>query len=101
MNDTKWDELRLAMHSIEPLPPAWRAKDAESGYLSAWDRDWFYHFRLGGYRTIEWIEIKVDSVEQDRTVLGMLRMIHVPGTRTEHGFMILGQASRGSVVDYL
>ena len=52
MNDTKWDELRLGMHGLEIFSPRWRTKDAENGYVSEWDTEWFHHFRIGGYATI-------------------------------------------------
>jgi len=33
MNETKWDELRLAMYALGNLHPRWRTKDV-SGYAS-------------------------------------------------------------------
>ncbi|NVB84594.1 MAG: hypothetical protein HOV81_39835 [Kofleriaceae bacterium] len=86
MNDTKWEELRLAMYRIEPLPPAWRTRCVENGYVSPWDREWFYHFRDGGYGSIEWVEIKPDSAE------------HLPGLKTDNGFRILGYATPGDTI---
>lgn len=53
MNDTKWDELRLAMYGLKGVASRWRTLDVESGYLSVWDRDWYYHFRNGGYKFIQ------------------------------------------------
>lgn len=52
MNNTKWEELRLAMHSLGKLRPQWQTKDLETGYVPCWDGDWFYHFRDGGYDSI-------------------------------------------------
>lgn len=92
MNNAKWDELRLAMHYLGPISPKWRTRDLESGYESPWDGEWFYHFRTGGYEAIEWVEIKVDSPEQEHAVLNALRSIHVPGNRTEVGFKVYGYA---------
>ncbi len=43
MNDTKWDELRLAMYELEPSP-AYRTKCWENGYIPPWDGEWFHHF---------------------------------------------------------
>jgi hypothetical protein len=100
MNDTKWEELRLAMYNLGPSSPRWRAKDL-SGYTSPWDGEWFYHFRNGGYVSIEWVEIQVSSVDQDAVVLALLKAIHLPGVRIERGFRIYGYTSDGVAVDYL
>ena len=89
MNDTKWEEVRLAMSSLGDPPPRWRARDL-SGYLSSWDGEWFYHFRAGGYRTIEWVEIEVTSPAKDEAVLAALRAVHVPGERTAQGYRVFG-----------
>lgn len=99
MNDTKWDELRLAMSSLGELHPRWRALDL-SGYLSPWDGEWYYHFRAGGYRTIEWVEIEVTSPAQDAAVLAALRAVHVAGERTEHGYRVIGHWTGAGVLDY-
>ena len=100
MNNTKWDELRLAMYSLEPTP-RWRTKDVDSGYESDWDREWFYHFREGGYDTIEWVEIEVPPETERETILKVLRQIHVPGEPTELGFRVFGYSPSGESVDYL
>jgi hypothetical protein len=100
MNDTKWDELRLAMYRIEPHP-AWRAKCVENSYVSPWDREWFYHFRDAGYAIIEWVEIKADNAGHEAVVLAALRKIHVPGLKTEDGYRILGYGGPGDVIAYL
>jgi hypothetical protein len=101
MNETKWEELRLEMFRIGPPAPAWRTKDVESGYVSEWDREWFYHFRLDGYRTIEWVEIKAETVEEELAILEILKKIHVPGTKTENGFKVLGYSAPGVAIEYL
>ena len=101
MNDTKWDELRLAMYGLGPLSPKWRALDAENGHLSDWDGEWFYHFRNGGYKFIEWLEIATESPEQRHAVLAGLAKAHVPGYSTEMGFRILGYAGLGVTINYL
>jgi hypothetical protein len=101
MNDTKWDELRLAMYELGPLSPKWRTLDVENVYLSDWDGEWFYHFRNGSYEFIKWVEIAVESPEQKQAVLTELVKIHVPGIRTESGFRVLGYAELGNEVDYI
>jgi hypothetical protein len=101
MNDTKWDEVRLAMYRLDELTPRWRTLDVENGCLSQGDREWFYHFRNGGYKFIQWVEIEVDTVEQATAVLAELVRIHVPGERTESGYRVFGYAKTGEAVDYI
>lgn len=101
MSATKWDELRQAMYALDELAPRWRTLDVESGYLSAWDREWFHHFRNGGYKWIQCVEIAVDTDEQRAAVLMELVRIHVPGERTESGYRVFGYAKVGEVVDYI
>src|SRR4051812_11937967 len=100
MNDTKWDELRLAMYGLGVLHPSWRTKDV-SGYVSPWDGEWFYHFRNGGFGSIEWVEIRVTTPEQDVAVQAALRQVHVPGHRVEQGFRVYGYTRDGAAVDYI
>ena len=101
MNDTKWEELRLAMYGLQELTPQWRTLDVENAYLSAWDGEWFYHFRNGVYQSIHWVEIAVITAEQEKAVLAELVRIHLPGERTEFGYRIFGYATPGRVVDYI
>lgn len=101
MNDTKWDELRLAMYELGQLSPKWRTSDEESGHLSEWDGEWFYHFRNRGYKFVKWLEIAIESPEQRKAVLTELAKLHVPGDSNETGFRILGYAELGVEVDYL
>ncbi|MCK6474280.1 MAG: hypothetical protein L6R28_21385 [Planctomycetes bacterium] len=101
MNNTKWDELRLAMYSLGELRPKWRTKDVETGFISSWDGDWYYHFRNGGYESIEWAEIRVLSPEQETVVFNELIAIHVPGERTENGFRVFGYVPRGQTISYV
>lgn len=101
MNNTKWDELRLAMVQLGALKPQWRTRATGSGHLSGWDGEWFYHFREGGYETIEWVEIKVTSPEQRAGVLAALQLIHVPGEETPQGFQVFGHVPDGVAVAYV
>jgi hypothetical protein len=100
-NDSEWDEVRLGMHALGALRPRWRTRDLDTGYLSAWDGDWYYHFRVGGYRAIEWVEIAVGSEEQRRAVLGVLIRVHVPGEETVGGFRVYGYVEAGAAVTYI
>ena len=101
MNDIKWDELRRAMYGLDRLAPRWRTSDANSGYVSEWEREWFYHFRIGGYESIQWVEIAADCEEQRNAILKELVRIHVPGERTASGYRIFGYAETGQTVDYI
>ena len=100
MNNTKWDELREAMYDLGELRPRWRTKDV-SGYLSPWDGEWLCHFRVGGYTSIEWVEIGVGSVMQEAAVLAALRAVHVPGERVGQGFRVYGYSTPGKPSSYL
>lgn len=100
LNDTKWNEIREAMMSLEPQP-RWRNRIWPSGYLSPWDREWFHHFSPGGYADVEWVEIAFDSPAHAEAILLKLRSIHVPGEVTDEGFRILGLVAPGQSCDWL
>jgi hypothetical protein len=90
MNNTKWDELRLAMDNLGGMRPRLRTKDVENGYTSNWDREWFHHFRIGGYKTIEWVEVFFDSDIQRTNVTEILELLHIPVEITDKCFRIYG-----------
>jgi monoamine oxidase len=100
MNDTKLDEFRRAMYGLESSRPFWRTKDL-SGDVTCWDRDWRMHFRTSFYSSIEWVDIKITSSDQDALVLASLRQIRVPGQRTEDGFRIYGYVPHGAHIHYV
>ena len=101
MNNTKWDELRLAMYELGTLTPRWRTRCVENGYLTDWDREWFYHFREGGYEITEWVEIEATSNEQDSAIYKAISRIHVPGERVEGGYRVYGYVPVGKAIGYL
>jgi hypothetical protein len=101
MNDTKWEELRLAMYGLGRLHPHFQIKDVDSDKPTLSDGEWFYHFRLRPYSTIEWCDLRVWSDEQRHSVLQCLRMIHLPGYETEEGFRILGWVRGGEPISYI
>lgn len=100
MNTTKWNELWTAMCTLHPRP-RWRTREVNSGYVSDWDRDWFYHFRASSFRTIEWVEITTDTPSQHQSVKTVLRKIHVPADELDSGFKIYGYIPDAKYVDYL
>lgn len=71
-----------------PVSTSWRVKNIDNGYISNWDGDWFYHFRLGGYNTIEWLEIKVNSEESINQIVDILRKIHIAGKVLKDSIMV-------------
>ena len=99
MNDTKWNELRLAMHAMDQ-PPKWRVL-SENGFYSPKDGDWYYHFSAGGYTDIIYADIFIGDVSQRGIVLALLQKINLPGIETPDGFRIFGYVAAGETVDYL
>nr|CAP48563.1 putative integron gene cassette protein [uncultured bacterium] len=101
MNDTKWDELRIAMYEY-PQTLMWRTKDIENGYISEWDAEWYYHFRpsLNSYKTIEWVEILIDDEQTKQEIIKILKKIHVPGEVEETIIRVYGYA-KDKYVDYI
>lgn len=95
LNDTKWEEIRVAMLELIPMPK-WRTRDLESGHESGWDREWHYHFSEGGYARIEWLEI-----EKRSDVLAALQVINVPGHVEDDTILVLGYCKPGEAVEYL
>lgn len=99
MNNTKWNQIRVAMVSMQSSP-LWKITFL-NGNESAVDGEWFYHFSEGGYLDIQYLDILTNSVEQHATVGTILRAIHLPGMETSTGYRILGYADSVNYVDYL
>lgn len=99
MNNTKWNEIRLAMVNMTS-PPLWKITTL-NGFESAVDGEWFYHFSKGGYSDIQYLDILTNSVEQHGLVGAILRAIHLPGIETSTGYRILGYADSACKVAYL
>jgi len=99
MNNTKWEELRLAMDAIVPAP-RYRCMTI-TGHYSCEDVDWFYHFRADGYEDIRYVDIFADSQPHREAIATVLKKIHLPGEETGYGFRIYGYAQPGQSLDYL
>jgi hypothetical protein len=99
MNDTKWEEIRLAMNDY-PKGTQWRIKNVDSGYVCNWDGDWYYHFRIGGYNTIEWLEIKFNNEEMKNDIINILRKVHVAGEILDNSIKVYGYI-KDKFVDYI
>jgi hypothetical protein len=87
------------MYALEPTP-AWRAI-ATNGYCSPPDREWFYHFRVGGYESILQIEIEVENPAQRELIRAALKRVHVPGEETPDGFRVFGYLQDSQSADYM
>ena len=99
MNNTKWDELRLAMYQTDPAP-RWSTV-CHNRHRSRPDREWYYHFQEGGYEDIVYVDIFADDLEHRERIRMAIKRIHLPGEETEDGFRIYGYAEHGQTVNYL
>ena len=99
MNNTKWDELRLEMYALEPRP-SWSTLSI-NGYRSSPDREWFYHFREGGYEDILQLDIQVDTPAQRELVRSALKKVHVAGEESPEGFRVFGYLQDGQAADFI
>ena len=101
MNNTKWRELQMAMYELKENHPKWRSKCIDNEFISEWDGEWYYHFSEGGYKDLEWVEIKIENQEQKTLVHSKLKDIRVPGHEIENGFRVYGYIKKGQSVDYI
>lgn len=101
LNNTKWRELQNAMYALKDLHPKWRTRCKDNGYETNWDGEWYYHFSVGGYSDIEWVEIQITSEKQRIAVLKCLQEIHLPGIITQNGFKVFGYLEQGQAIEYL
>jgi uncharacterized protein DUF6678 len=101
LNNTKWDELRLAMYQLDDLTPRWRTRCIENGHVTDWDREWFYHFKSAEYKAIEWVEIEISSEKQHEVVHSALTKINLPGERIINGFRVYGHIAVGTPIKYV
>lgn len=99
MNDTKWNELRLAMYEME-LSPKW-STFSDNGFSSTPDREWYGHFRIGGYVDIIHVDIFADDDIHRELIRAEIKKINLPGKETQDGFRVFGYVSSGETVDYL
>lgn len=97
-NDTKWDELRLAMYGLDDSPQ-FRCQTLAGHYSSA-DSEWFYHFREGGYDDIRFVDILISSQGQRTVVLSALRRIGLAGDETDQGFRVYGYTEPGQTISH-
>lgn len=101
MNNTKWEELRSEMYELRELSPDWRTRSLKTAYICSWDSCWFYHFRNGEYKDIEWVELRTTSLGQQNLVKDKLQAIHVPGFTYDGGFKIFGYIKEDKPIEYI
>jgi len=100
MNKNKWEEIRLSMYNLGinmKTVIKWRTKDVKNGYISNWDGEWYYHFKNGGYETIEWLEISTPNSTIKEAILNELKKIHILGKIQEGSIMIYGYPNDSSI----
>lgn len=101
-NDTKWGELRSAMLDLDHSDqPDFRCKSLESGVLSRWDGEWYYHWQQGGWEWMEWAELSVKTARQRDLVRIILKRIRFAGEETAEGFRIFGYVRNGEPANYI
>lgn len=88
------------MYALGSDVPRWRTRGIENQFVSPWDGEWFYHFSEGGYKTIEWLELKIENLAQEKCVMEILHKIHVPVRKSNAGVMVLGYVTLGESVAY-
>lgn len=95
-NNTKWSELQKIMSGLAQRDPYWKTQ-ATNGFVyppQGWDGDWTYHFRLGGYKSIEWCEM------QPRLTGGALTLAEVVAICLRIGFEIEAHETSVRVIGY-
>ena len=100
-NQTKWREVRDAMYGLGPDHPLFQRKELGERDPWEWDGEWYYHFRLPDYRSMEWVDIRAESPRQRELIRERLRPIHVPGEETETGFRVYGWVKPSQAVDWI
>jgi hypothetical protein len=96
-NDTKWRELREAVLDLAPSErPQFRCRNLETGGLSQWDGEWYYHWTSGGWDWIEWAELSVETAPQRERVRAILKRIRFAGRETTEGFCIYGYVRKAA-----
>lgn len=98
MNDTKWDELRLAMNALDP-PPAFQIT-TNDGHTGPCDGEWFYHFRDGGYADILHVDILPEDENARAAIAKALATIYVPGVGIDIVFHVFGYLLPGQSAVY-
>jgi hypothetical protein len=89
------------MSELGPLSPRFRVKKIEAAQPGPWDGEWYYHFREGGYGSMEWVELQLKDESQRDDVSSVLASINLPGAHTTGGFIVYGHVMPGTFVEYI
>jgi hypothetical protein len=95
-NDTKWEELRLTMASLDPEPEF--VREDVSGERWQPDRMWLYHFSGPNYASLRFVEIKADDTAHREDIRKQLQTIGLAGETTDEGFRVYGYTLPGEHV---
>ncbi|WP_369696457.1 DUF6678 family protein [Exiguobacterium aurantiacum] len=79
----------------------WRTKDIETGYVSSWDAEWYYYFKLGDYKYIEWLELKQTPRNHEEILLIYSRKFMYPERFPEMSFVSINYVGTGTYIDYI
>jgi hypothetical protein len=99
MNNTKWNEVHLVMYALDPSPAG--STLSRNGHRYGPDREWFYHFRNGGYEDIVHVDIHVAISHQHELVQTAHKKIHVPGAVVADGFRVFDYVEHDQFIDYI
>lgn len=80
--------------------PHFRSKFLPNGYIHHWDQEWFDHFRLGGYRGIEWFELRGGALLTPE-VFAQIVNIQVVGEVHDDTLRLYGYVKCGTVCEKL
>jgi hypothetical protein len=107
-NDTKWDEFISAMRMRTDWRPSYRYKcvGAISGYISAWDVEWFYHLPFP-FISVEWMDVgflqetiehrlprRISVTDYSAWLTGLLDQIGLEYTKGENMIRIFGYSPK-------
>ena len=80
--------------------PEFRSKCLKNGHLSGWDREWFHHFSDGGYKDIEWFELRGGSLLKPQVLAGVVDIQFVGNLRGDT-LRLYGYLKNGVVAEKL
>lgn len=100
-NNSRWQQLRVVMLQLDGLErPEFRSRCVTNGYVSEWDSEWCYHFSDGGYKDIEWFELRGGSLLEPQVFADVVS-IQFAGHLYENTLRLYGYLRNGVVADKL
>ena len=104
-NKTKWLKLRDFVLTLD-VRPRFRSKILETGYVSKWDGEWYYHLigesaiNEGNFKEIEWFELAGSALE-DHTIIERISSIGFCGEFVDGNLRLYGYIKNGEFVPKL